>query len=85
LRLAQVLLYGSQARGSAKEDSDIDLLVVLKGEVDPAAEIGRGSQVTAPLSLEYDTLIMAVYLSQEAFRLSQDAFMRNLRQEGIAL
>ncbi|MEG4505403.1 nucleotidyltransferase domain-containing protein [Microcoleus sp. F6_B4] len=34
-RLTQMVLYGSQARGDARPDSDIDILVVLKGQVNP--------------------------------------------------
>jgi len=34
-RLKNVILYGSWARGEATEDSDIDLLVVLRGRVAP--------------------------------------------------
>ena len=34
-RLVTMVLYGSQARGDARPDSDIDVLVVLKGQVNP--------------------------------------------------
>ena len=40
-RLKQVFLYGSWARDEATVDSDIDLLVVLAGEVNPGREIDR--------------------------------------------
>jgi len=40
-RLKHIILYGSYARGSATEDSDIDLLIVLEGEVKPGEEIDR--------------------------------------------
>ena len=40
-RLDRVLLYGSQARGDAGPESDVDVLVVLAGEVDPVAEIAQ--------------------------------------------
>ncbi len=49
-----MVLYGSQARGDARPDSDIDLLVVLKGEVNPGAEIQKTSHIRANLSLEND-------------------------------
>ena len=38
---AIIILYGSYARGSATEDSDIDLLIVLEGKVKPGEEIDR--------------------------------------------
>ena len=40
-RLKHIILYGSYARGSATEDSDIDLLVVLEGKVKLGEEIDR--------------------------------------------
>jgi predicted nucleotidyltransferase len=44
-RLTQMVLYGSQARGDARPDSDIDILVVLKGQVNPGEEIKRTSHI----------------------------------------
>lgn len=40
-RLKQLVLFGSQARGDADPESDIDLLVVLAGPVDDAKEHER--------------------------------------------
>lgn len=40
-RLAQIVLYGFQARGDATLDSDIDVLIVLADECDPRSEIDR--------------------------------------------
>ena len=34
-RLVRMVLFGSQARGDAEPESDIDVLVVLRGPVDP--------------------------------------------------
>jgi predicted nucleotidyltransferase len=40
-RLAEVLVFGSHARGDAGEESDLDLLVLLVGPVDPWEELRR--------------------------------------------
>ena len=40
-RLRGIVLYGSEARGDAGPDSDIDLLVLLEGPVDWVVETRR--------------------------------------------
>jgi len=40
-RMANLILFGSQARGDAAPGSDVDVLVVLHGDVDPGKEIAR--------------------------------------------
>lgn len=42
-QVMQIILYGSQARGEAKPDSDIDLLIVIKSAFNYADEIERTS------------------------------------------
>jgi predicted nucleotidyltransferase len=58
-RLVEVVLFGSQARGDAVEGSDIDVLVVLKGEVRQFEEVARTSEFNAALCLKYDVLTRA--------------------------
>ena len=50
-RLASTILFGSQARGDAVPASDLDVLVVLKGDVDPGKEIARTGKLVTALSL----------------------------------
>jgi predicted nucleotidyltransferase len=47
-RLAGVVLYGSEARGEACEDSDIDLLVLLRGPVRYLADLRRSIEAIYP-------------------------------------
>ncbi|XZN91739.1 MAG: nucleotidyltransferase domain-containing protein [Microcoleus sp.] len=56
-RLVTMVLYGSQARGDARPDSDIDVLVVLKGQVNPGEEIKKTSHIRADLSLPNDEVL----------------------------
>ena len=82
-RLAEVVLFGSQAREDAEPGSDIDVLVVLRGAVDPHEEVLRLSEFKSRLCLKYDVLISCVYVSEEEYRDSGTPLMLNVRREGI--
>src|SRR5919108_3487961 len=66
-RLVRMVLFGSQARGDAEPESDIDVLVVLQGPVDPGEEIARTGEVTAWISLKHNVVISRVFVSAEQF------------------
>jgi uncharacterized protein len=83
--LDELILYGSQARGDAKEYSDIDVLVVLKQAFNYREEIDRTSQFIADLSLEYDTVISRAFISAQRFQEENSPFLLNVRREGVAL
>src|SRR5688572_19601727 len=51
-RYGGLILYGSYARGEADEGSDVDLLLLLEGEVNPVRELRRAQEVKWPLGLE---------------------------------
>jgi uncharacterized protein len=83
--LAELVLYGSQARGDAQEYSDIDVLVVLKQAFNYREEIDRTSQFIADLSLEYDTVISRAFISAQRFQEENSPFLLNVRREGVPL
>lgn len=84
-RLTQMVLYGSQARGDAQPDSDIDVLVVLKGQVNPGEEIKRTSYIRADLCLQNDEVISCLFMDENRFIHYNGPLLRNIRKEGIAL
>ncbi|WP_338430507.1 nucleotidyltransferase domain-containing protein [Synechococcus elongatus] len=84
-RLAQVVLYGSQARKQATKDSDIDVLIVLNDPVDPGIELQRTSQAVAELCLENDLLISRLFIGRSRYETEQSPLLRNIRREGIVL
>lgn len=53
----RILLFGSQARGDAREDSDLDLLVIEAEITDRAAEMVRLRRVLRPLRIPADILV----------------------------
>jgi predicted nucleotidyltransferase len=84
-RLAEVVLFGSQARNEACSDSDIDVLVVLNGPVDPNLEIPRVSPLASGLSLRHDVVISCVYVSEHDFRADESPLLLNVRREGVTV
>ena len=82
-RFVHMLLYGSQARGDATPESDIDVLVVLQGPVDPGAEIAYTAHYTASLSLQYNVVISSAFISEERFRSERSPFLLNIHREGV--
>jgi uncharacterized protein len=84
-RLEKLILFGSQARGDAEPDSDIDVLVVLKGEVDAGNELWTISEATADLSLKYTTLLSSVVMSDSQYQARRSSFLGEVSREGIAV
>lgn len=84
-RLLDVVLFGSQARGDAAPGSDIDVMVVLKGDVHAGEEIERTGDFVAALSLKYDVLLSVIFRSEEAFHYSETPLLINVRSEGVRI
>ncbi len=80
--LASVILYGSRARGEAKDGSDIDLLIVLKDFKDFWEEFHNISPIAGAISLEYDIVISALPIKKADLERGRSPFILNIRKEG---
>ena len=79
-----LVLFGSYARGDAEPGSDIDILVVLYGDVNTSEEIARTSEMVANISLRYDVVVSLVFMSQHRYDNERSPFLINIRREGRA-
>lgn len=85
-RLKGVLLFGSEARGEARPDSDIDVLVLLDGKVKIFNDSLKISEVIIPI--EYDIepprIIDATPVNYDSFQAGEWPLYRNAKKDGIA-
>ena len=82
-RFAGLRLYGSYARGEAGPDSDVDVLVLLHGDVRPYAEIRHLVDLAYDLELETGSTLSLLAQSHRAYDRAESPLLRNARREGV--
>jgi predicted nucleotidyltransferase len=83
-RLRGVVLFGSEARGEATPDSDIDLLVLLDGPIRLWKDSGTGIEAVYPLVLELGRPIHPMPVDIRDYEAQEFPLYRNAKREGIA-
>jgi uncharacterized protein len=58
-RPKRIILFGSQVRGEAGEDSDLDIMVVEEGVPDRASEMVRLNRLLRSLDIPVDLLVVS--------------------------
>ncbi|TSC94308.1 MAG: nucleotidyltransferase [Candidatus Berkelbacteria bacterium Athens1014_28] len=85
-KLISVILYGSRAKGTAKKDSDMDLLLVTKKKFNFASP---ENETIASLTVKY--MDKGIYLSPITYEIKEYLkyknlnFLREVEREGILL
>jgi predicted nucleotidyltransferase len=77
-RLVRIVLYGSFARGDFQHGSDVDIAVVLRGEVGIGEEMEHLSPIAGDVSLRYRLV------PETRWKERQSPLLLNLRREGVA-
>lgn len=83
-RLKNIILYGSWARNEATQDSDIDLAVVLSGDVVAGKEIDRLIDIVTDINLNYGVLLSIYPVSENDYTEVNSPLLMNLRKEGVS-
>jgi len=85
-KVIEIKLFGSKVRGNYYEDSDIDILIILKGR--KKRVIDTLYQELLEVELEYDSKISLTIFSEVEYnhnKHAQTPFVQMLTNEGVML
>ncbi len=83
-KMVNLILFGSFARGDYAEGSDVDFVLLLNEKLSKQEE-EKLSEISAQLSLKYDTVVMCLEYLKEDFEKSSSPFIQNVKREGIRI
>ena len=83
-RLERVVLFGSRARGDAREDSDYDIAVFIKDLGPLSGELDRLADLETDILYDIGAVINALPFRAGAYE-ERTGFMHELRRDGLDL
>jgi predicted nucleotidyltransferase len=84
--LAELVLFGSYARGDNRDESDLDFAIVLRdSNTRSAAEIAKTSAIGSRLSLKYGIMISSLPTTLHKKQTSMQGIYQEIRKDGILI
>ena len=85
-KVLRIVLYGSVARGTETEDSDVDIAVFVSGRLDHTME-DRLSDVVVDMNLKHDKVFSVIDIDEAVYLKWRGvtSFYQNVDKEGIVL
>ncbi len=84
---AEIILYGSRARGDAKSESDYDLLILIDGEITLKREDDFRRQLF-PIELETGAVLTIILINKKDWNsplFDAMPLYQNIKREGVVL
>ena len=82
----RIVLYGSVARGTNTAESDVDIALLLNGNLSRETE-DKLSDLIVDLNLKYDIVLSVIDIDYEMFKKWEKVtpFYKNVNEEGVVL
>lgn len=87
-KLKTVVLYGSVARGTQTDDSDIDIMILIDGNNDELRQYDdKLSDISTDFSLKYLRVLSVIDISYQEYEewRNLSPFYKNVSEEGVIL
>lgn len=83
-RLVSIILYGSVARGTNTEESDVDIALIMHGRLDFDTE-DKLSDFIVDMNLKYDKVFSVIDIEHFRKWINALPFYQNVEREGVVL
>lgn len=84
--LVSIILYGSVARGTATDESDVDIAIILKDAKSQSVK-DRLIDFTLDLDLKYDRVFSVIDIDYDEYTKWENVlpFYKNVKKDGVIL